>query len=351
MNIETKSPDPLELSLTEAVICSSNSALLLLDGQLSIVAASLSFCSSFEIDHNGIVGMPFSKLGQGEWDTPQLISLLEATVSQAAQVQAYEFLLNRAGHQPRILVVYAKRLAYADKSQTRLLLSIEDVSEARQNDKIKEDLLREKAILLSEIQHRVANSLQIIASILLQSARKVQSDETRGHLKDAHSRLMSIAAVQRQLATSSSEKVDVREYFIQLCRSLSASMIEDAQILTIEVVADEGVTTAKSSVSLGLIVTELVINALKHAFPEHRPGKIIVSYKVDGANWTLSVRDNGVGMPTGPHAPKAGLGTNIVEALASSLFAEVSAENLDPGTAISVTHTKAASPQADRRPM
>ena len=120
------------------------------------------------------------------------------------------------------------------------------------------------------MQHRVANSLQIIASILLQSARRVQSDETRGHLQDAHSRLMSIAAVQQHLAASRLGKVELRPYLIQLCKSLGASMIHDAKVLSIEVVVDESVTDADISVSLGLIVTELVINALKHAFPGHR---------------------------------------------------------------------------------
>ena len=58
-------------------------------------------------------------------------------------------------------------------------------------------------------------------------------------------------------------------------------------------------TKADTSVSLGLIVTELVINALKHAFPRHRKGEILVDYRADGAAWTLSVRDTGIGMPDG----------------------------------------------------
>ena len=78
------------------------------------------------------------------------------------------------------------------------------------------------------MQHRVANSLQIIAGVLIQSARKVQSEETRGHLRDAHQRVMSIAAVQQHLAQSEAKDVALRPYLTQLCESLAASMISDA---------------------------------------------------------------------------------------------------------------------------
>jgi two-component sensor histidine kinase len=94
-------------------------------------------------------------------------------------------------------------------------------------------------------------------------------------------------------------------------------------------------------VSLGLIVTELVINALKHAFPENRSGKIVVSYRSVGKNWTLSVSDNGVGMRTGPIAAKAGLGTSIVQALSKQLNGSILIEDAHPGTAFSLSHDEA----------
>ena len=81
----------------------------------------------------------------------------------------------------------AHKLDYDDKEQIRVLLAVADVTEARASRKAQGRPAAEKGVLLQEVQHRVANSLQIIASILMQSARKVQSDETRGHLHDAHS--------------------------------------------------------------------------------------------------------------------------------------------------------------------
>jgi two-component system, sensor histidine kinase PdtaS len=335
-------PEGVGLSLMLAVIASSDAPLLLLDGKLTVLAASASFCRAFQIDPPSVSGKHIGALGQGEWNVPKLISLLEATASGAAEVHAYEFGLNCAGQDARSLVLNAHKLDYEDKQQTRLVLAVADVTAARASDKLKDDLLREKAILLKEVQHRVANSLQIIASILMQSARRVQSDETRGHLKDAHGRLMSIAAVQQQLAASSLGEVELRTYFTQLCKSLGASMIFDHKLLSIETTVDDSLTSAENSVSLGLIVTELVINALKHAFPGNRAGKIVVDYRSHGPNWTLSVSDNGVGMPAASEGAKAGLGTNIVEALARSLDSDVMVANANPGVAISIVHARVA---------
>lgn len=247
--------------------------------------------------------------------------------------------LKQAGKPTRRLVMNAHKLAYADADNVRLLLAVSDVTDARLAEKHKDDLLREKAILLQELQHRVANSLQIVASVLMQSARRVQSEEARGHLTDAHSRVMSIAALQQQLTASRLGDVEIRTYFTALCKSIGASMISDAAKITLDVTTDDSSTTAETSVSLGLIVTELVINALKHAFPGRtQAGAIRVDYQAQGTAWTLSVSDDGIGIPVGDAAPAAGLGSSIVAALAKQLDAIVTIEAANPGTRVIIAH-------------
>ena len=325
-------------SLALALVASSNAPLLLLDGDLLIIAASASFCAGFEIDPTGVAGQKLSGLGAGEWAVPQLASLLTATLAGHAEIEAYEMDLKREGQPPRCLVLNARKLDYWDADNARLLLTVADVTAARLAEKLKDDLLREKAILLRELQHRVANSLQIIASVLMQSAKQVKSNEARSHLHDAHNRVMSVAAMQQQLVASTLGDVELRPYFTDLCRSIAASMIRDPKQLSLEVTGDDSVMNADASVSLGLITTELVINALKHAFPGHRKGKIIVDYQSEGAAWTLSVGDNGIGMPDNHATTKAGLGTTIVSALATQLDASVTVETGDPGTTVSISH-------------
>lgn len=252
--------------LALAILTSSAAPALLLDGELTVIAGSTSFYSAFGLDPPDVSGQSVFALGAGEWNVPQLRSLLDATLSGHVRIEAYEMDL-KGGLPPRRLVLSAQKLDYGEPELVRLLLTISDVTEARLSEKLKDDLLREKAILLQELQHRVANSLQIIASVLMQSARRVQSDEARGHLHDAHNRVMSIATLQQQLAASRLGEVELREYLTQLCKSLGASMIHDRDKVSIAVTADGTSVNADISVSLGLIVTELVINALKHAFP------------------------------------------------------------------------------------
>ena len=342
MAADTPTPSPIANKLALAMIAVSTAPLVLMDGDLKVIAASASFYRAFAIDYARADGRDFFGLGGGEWNLPQLRALLKATLSGNAEVEAYEIDLKRAGQPDRRLVLNAQRLDYGEAGTVSLLLTASDVTDARLAEKLKDDMLREKAILLQEVQHRVANSLQIIASVLLQSARKVQSEESRGHLNDAHHRVMSIATVQQQLAASRLGDVELRPYFTQLCDSLGASMIHDHDQQSIIVSGDRSNVAADVSVSLGLIVTELVINALKHAFPGGRGGKIKVDYRSRGPNWTLSVADNGVGMPEDPAHAKPGLGTSIVEALARQLHARVQVAEAKPGTAVSIIHNQIA---------
>ncbi len=330
-----QTPD-IVLNLAMAMVESSLVPLVLLDGSLNVVATSASFRRAFGLAADGAASGSVFDLGDGEWDVPQLRSLLGGTVSGGVEVAAYEMDLKWAGAGPRRSVINAHRVEYGSPDEVRLLLTVSDVTDARLADKVKDDLLRDKAVLIQEIEHRVANSLQIIASVLLQSARRVRSDETRTHLTDAHNRVMSVAALQRQLSAGAVEKVGLHAYFNQLCASIGASMIHDRERISIRVTADDGEVQPDVSVSLGLIVTELVINALKHAFPGGRHGRINVDYSADKLDWIMRVVDDGVGMPSDPKAANAGLGTSLVEALARQLSAHVEVASAHPGTAVSI---------------
>jgi two-component sensor histidine kinase len=246
------------------------------------------------------------------------------------------------------MLLNARQVFYEGNSHTTLLLALEDVTERRAAEREKEELLkqtqellRQKDILLGEMQHRVANSLQIIASILMLKARTVTSEETRLHLHDAHRRVMSLAAVQEHLHEfGRSGLIQIGPYLSKLCESLATSMIADGRPILLQVLVDSGAVVSAQAVSLGLIVTELVINALKHAFPDdRRDGQVIVSYEVDGSNWRLVVSDNGAGKPdAGAIAAKGGLGTSLITALAHQLDAKVETVSGQGGISVSITH-------------
>lgn len=206
-------------------------------------------------------------------------------------------------------------------------------------------LLHYNETLLREVHHRIGNSLQLIASILALDARKVHSEEARLHLEDAHRRILAVATVQQQLQTPrEGGDFDLSVYLRSLCENLTASVVGDSARIAIDVHADATTVASAVATDIGLIVTELVINALKHAFKsDPAGGRITVTYRVDGANWRLTVSDNGVGKTDGGHASN-GLGSGIVEALVRQLDGCIdTSTGIDGlGTSISVTNRSAS---------
>ncbi len=325
--------------LAEAIVDAIREPLLVLGPDLRVIAASRSFYRTFAVTPRKTEGRLVFDLGDGQWNIPKLRALLEDIIPKRRTVESYEVDPNFPSIGRRVMLVNARRVFDEDGSASAILLAIEDVTRRREADREKDELLQAKEVLLQEMQHRVANSLQIIASILLLKARTVQSEETRLHLQDAHQRVMSVATVQEQLhASGLNERIEIRPYLTKLCASLAASMVGERRALTIKVQATSGGATSSEAVSLGLIVTELVINALKHGFPSGEKGEILVKYETQNSGWQLSVSDNGSGPKEAAGEPShMGLGTSIVEALAHQLNGVVDKSSGPEGTTVTIT--------------
>ena len=322
--------------LAEAIVDAIREPLLVLDPDLRVIAASRSFYRTFAVTPRKTEGQLVFELGDGQWNIPSLRALLEDIIPKRRTVEAYEVEHEFPSIGRRVMLLNARRVFDEHGSASAILLAIEDVTRRREADQEKDDLLQAKEILLQEMQHRVANSLQIIASILLLKARTVQSEETRLHLHDAHQRVMSVATVKQQLhASGLSERIEIGPYLTKLCTSLAASMVGERRPLSIKVLATAGGAVSSEAVSIGLIVTELVINALKHGFPAGAKGEILVSYDAHDSGWRLSVADNGSGTQANGPA-HTGLGTSIVEALAHQLNATVQKTSGPQGTLVSI---------------
>jgi len=318
-------------AFAEAIVATVREPLVVLDQDLRVIAASRSFYGTFKANPGETEGRLLYELGNGEWDIPKLRSLLEKILPEhgaaaAGEIEAYEVEHDFPDIGQRTMLLNARKVFYEAGSRTNILLGIEDVTEKRVLEREKDDLLRQKDVLLDELRHRVANSLQIIASIIMMKARTVESEETRRHLQDAHQRVMSVAAVQEHLhASIPGVPVQLGPYLSKLCEALAHSMIGDNRSISLKVRGEGGSASCRDAESLGLIVTELVINCLKHAFNDDtKDGQIIVAFDVAGTDWKLSIADNGAGKPDGIFAqPKTGLGTGIVKALAKQLDAQV----------------------------
>jgi chemotaxis protein methyltransferase CheR len=328
-------------ALAQAIVDTVREPVVVLDKGLRVIAASRSFYSRFKVSPEDTQGRLLYTLGDGQWDIPKLRVLLEQIIPEHGVMEGYEVEHDFPNLGHRTMYLNARQVFYKEGAETTILLGIEDVTERRTLEREKDDLLEQKEVMLDEMRHRIANSLQIIAGIILMKASRVESEETRAHLQDAHKRVISIAAIQEQLhAPGNVGRVEMLPYLAGLSTTLSNSMISDNRAVVIKVVGEGGTATSREAESLGLIATELVMNALKHAFPtEKSDGRIVIAYDVDGTNWKLSVADNGVGKPDGLFAQsKTGLGTGIVKALAQQLGAKVETLADAAGTTVSITH-------------
>jgi two-component sensor histidine kinase len=337
--------------LAQAIVNTIPEPFLVLDDTFHVLTASRSFYEAFKVDPEQTRDCLLYALGDGQWDIPALRVLLETIIPEKTSMDGFEVEHDFPGIGRKTMLLNARKVIYDNSPNATILLAFSDVTARRAIENEKQDLLerteellRQKQVLLQEMEHRVANSLSIIAAILLLKAGTVTSEETRQHLKEAHQRVMSVAEVQLHLhASSGIERIEVGSYLTKLCGALASSMIGE-QPITVQVTADEGTVDSSEAVSLGLIVTELVINAIKYAFPAGKAGaQILVAYEVDRAAWKLMVSDNGVGRIPGddPEAP-VGLGTTIVAALAKQLNARVDLDGGDSGLRVSITRASFA---------
>jgi two-component sensor histidine kinase len=333
-------------ALAHAIVDTVREPVIVLDHDLRVVAANRAFYLTFKVNADKTDGKRLYELGNGEWGGPQLRELLEKVIPEHSVMENYEVEHDFPDIGHRTMCLNARQVFYEKGAHTTILLGIEDVTERRILEREKDELLQQKSVLLDELQHRVANSLQIIASIIMMKAQTVESEDTRRHLRDAHKRVLSVATVQQQLhASGALGSIEIGPYLSKLCEALSSSMIGDDRPIALKVLGEAGVVNCREAESLGLIVTELVINSLKHAFNEStKNGKVTVAYELSGTDWKLSVADNGIGKPDGVFAqPKSGLGTGIVNALAKQLNAQVETLSGPQGTTVSVTHATFAS--------
>ena len=221
---------PDTAALARAIVDTVRDPLLVLDHDLRIVAASRAFYQTFHLVDQDIRGHLIYEIEDAQWNIPELRTILETIAKDHAAVEGYEVDRDFPRVGRRIMLLNGRKVFYEQASHTTTLLAFEDVTDRRAVEDKVQALVREKDMLLQEMQHRVANSLQIIASILLMKARTVQSEETRLQLEDAHQRVLSVAAVQQHLqVTGRDAPIAIGSYLTKLCETLAQSMIGESR--------------------------------------------------------------------------------------------------------------------------
>jgi two-component sensor histidine kinase len=228
-----------------------------------------------------------------------------------------------------LLLVIAMLAAYIIKFKRReKQLSIKNNQIQVQHKQI-EQSLREKEALIREIHHRVKNNLQIINSMLNLQIGKLSDEKTESIFFEAKQRISAIALTHQMLYQKETlSNINLSEYIETLVRQIEASMSSPFIELEVDVKDQKSRLTIDGAVPLGLVINELLTNAYKHAFPKGRKGKITVSLNETPESFTITVADNGVGLPTDfNYADSTTLGMELVYILVDQLDSKLQVEN------------------------
>lgn len=178
------------------------------------------------------------------------------------------------------------------------LLIVTDITAKLITERKLLDTIREKEALIKEIHHRVKNNLQLISSIIYLKIASISQSDIRGFLEDTRQKIRSIALIhERLLQTEKIDKVEISDYLGKLIHDLRITYYRQDLQLDIDTQIDEVMINLDTAIICGLIVNELITNAIKHAFTGRAEGSIAIRFKQQDSKYELSVADDGVTLP------------------------------------------------------
>ena len=217
---------------------------------------------------------------------------------------------------------------------------ITDITQRKQAEERIKASLHEKEVLLKEIHHRVKNNMQVICSLLNLQSGYIRDPKALALFRESESRIRSMAMIHEKLYQNESlSRVDFSEYLSSLSSLLFTTYVANPATVRLATCLDPVFLDIDTAVPLGLIVNELVSNSLKYAYPEGRSGVVELALRAGPENqYTLSVRDKGVGLPAGFDVNTSDtLGLHLVSILSVQLGATLSMESNSQGTLFELT--------------
>ena len=219
-----------------------------------------------------------------------------------------------------------------------VVLVVYDITERKKVEEKLKQSLREKEVLLSEMHHRVKNNLMIISSLLDLQSSHTNSRHAREILKESQSRIKSMQLIHQKMYQSQTlTNIDSTDYIENLVIDLFNSYCLDTSRIHLETSIDECPMGFDTAIPCGIIINELISNALKHAFPDGRDGTIRVAFKHKNDNITLTIHDSGIGitMPVDFTTTKS-LGLTLIRMMTQQLDGTVDVA-VDQGTCFRIT--------------
>lgn len=312
--------------LLQGMVDTARAPLAILEGDMTVVTANRAFLGLFSAPQEELIGKRLYDLGESQWDVPALRDLLDRVVPDSAPIESFEIEDEFPGLGRRIFKLDARKVFRPGNHVTRLLLAFEDVTEIRQRE-------RQKDLLAAELAHRIKNSLQVIASFVSFEQRRAPEPCLEGY-RAMQTRIAAVAELYEVIARSSAlGPVSIDAYLNGLAASLRASLLGQTSKVEIVVSAAPLRVTADHAVPIGLLVNELVTNAVKHAFPAGT-GRVVVGFAQGDDHLVLTVADTGVGLGTAIGG--TGMGSRFIEAFVHQISGSLAQASGPTGTTVSV---------------
>jgi chemotaxis protein methyltransferase CheR len=311
--------------------------LLVLDSDLTIRFANRSFCDTFAVKPDDAVGQKLYEVGNGQWDIPDLRIALETIIAAGKSIETFEVDRSFSSIGRRAMVLNARQVYRPGNKIRQILLAIEDVTERVRLEREHAIAGERIGMLLQELTHRVKNSLQIIAAMVSIEARSHKSGEGKAALERVSHRIGALGQLYSQLSKANTvEAVDAATYLDEICRDLIASVHkEGGTSIVLETDIESELLPTDRAITIGLMVNELVTNALKYAFPGDTKGTVLVTLKRAPGELRLTVSDDGKGVD--PRRADSGLGGRLVEGFAQQLGGQLKRESGNKGTIVCLT--------------
>ncbi|SEE15346.1 signal transduction histidine kinase [Rhizobiales bacterium GAS191] len=318
------------LDLVETV----REGILVLGPDLTIRFANRSFCDTFAVAPEDAVGRKLYELGNEQWDIPELRTALETIISGGKSIEAFEVERFFPSIGWRVMVLNARKVYQSGNKIQQILLAIEDVTERVRLEREHAIAHERIGMLLQEVTHRVKNSLQIIAAMVSIEARSHKSGEGKAALERVSHRINALGQLYSKLSkVDTVEAVDAATYLDELCRDLIESVNrEDGTSIVLKTDIESEFLPTDRAIPIGLIVNELVTNAIKYAFPGDTKGTVLVTLKRVPGELRLTVADNGQWVD--PQRADSGLGGRLVDGFAQQLGGQVERKIDSQGTSV-----------------
>jgi PAS domain S-box-containing protein len=245
--------------------------------------------------------------------------------------------LNISGKTIGVLVVqsYTEGVRFSEEEKDILKFVSDQVAMTVHRKKAEAQIrasLEEKDVLLKEIHHRVKNNMQVISSLLNLQSHHVTDPFVLDMFRESQRRIRSMALIHERLYQSSDlSRVEFSQYLRNLAIHLFHSYQVDSSRVRLTMDAEEVSLNINTAIPCGLIVNELISNALKHAFPNGRNGEVAIElHQIEGDGYCLRVRDNGVGFPEGLDFRQTGtLGMQIIATLVNQIDGRLDLQSQD----------------------